>query len=248
MNEISYRVLRCAEELAAVPIEEVAKIATRLVCHPARAAAKEDLARKGGDDWNTEQGKATTQERVDQENPLVAATAKAFELLEIAYYGNLGLKDTESYEAGLAKFVEGKRIDEQFLEGIASSPKWQWQDAETAPFDEGLVVLMPKLKKPDREARFKAWLNDRCRRAKPERDDQERMIEVGENIAKMKTSGIPRRLFGQGCVTLNDDWWNSRISESRIAAGKKGGRPKSDTKDQTAQSKSSKPKTTHKFS
>jgi hypothetical protein len=59
--------MRCAEELAAVPIEEVAKIATRLVCHPARAAAKEDLARKGGDDWNTEQGKAPTQERVDQD-------------------------------------------------------------------------------------------------------------------------------------------------------------------------------------
>jgi hypothetical protein len=247
MNEIRYRVLRCAEELAAVPIEEVAKIAAMLVTNPARAAAKEGLARKGGDDRNTAQGKAKTQERVNQENPLVAATAKAFELLEIAYYGNLGLKDTGSYEAGLAKFVEDERNDEQFLEGIASRPKWQWQDTETASFDKALAVLMPKIERAGREARFKGWLNDRCKGAKPEQDDQERMIEVGEHIAKMKTSGIPRMLFGQACVTLNDEWWNSRISESRFAAGKKGGRPRADTQDQVAQNKSSTPKTTHKF-
>ena len=64
---------------------------------------------------------------MNQENPLVVATAKAFELLEIAYYGSFELKNTGSYEAGLAKFLEGKRIDEDSLETEASLPKWKWQ-------------------------------------------------------------------------------------------------------------------------
>ena len=244
-----YRVLRCAEELAKVPIQEIAKIAAMLVPNPASVAAKEGLPEKGGDDEKPVQGKATTQKRVNQENPLVVATAKAFELLEIACYGNVELKSTGSYEAGLAKFVKGKKIDEEALEYEAKMPKWEWEDDETAPFDEGLMVIMPdtKLKRADREARFRDWLSDRWREAEPEQNDQQRMIAVGEDIDKMKTSGISRKLFGQACVTLNDDWWNRRISESRVVSGQKGGRRKAGTRDQ-AQSKSSKPKTAHKIS
>jgi hypothetical protein len=66
-----YRVLRCAEELAKVPIQEIAKIAAMLVPNPASVAAKEGLPEKGGDDEKPVQGKATTQKRVNQENPLV---------------------------------------------------------------------------------------------------------------------------------------------------------------------------------
>ena len=187
MNEIRYRVLRCKKELADVPIEEVAKIAAMLVRNRVSAAAKGGLAKKDGDDEKTAMSYAMTRKRVDEENPLVVATAEAFELLEIAYYGNFGLKDTGSYEAGLANFVEGKRIDEEGLEGVDEMPKWEWENDETAPFDKGLMVLMPKLKRVEREGRFKAWLSDRARGAKPEQADQERMIEVGENMAKMKT-------------------------------------------------------------
>ena len=87
------------------------------------------------------------------------------------------------------------------------------------------MELLPELEKADREARFKAWLSNRCREAKPTQDDQARMIEVGEKIAVMKKSGIPRALFGQAAVTLND-WWKRQVSESHSAAGQKGGRPK----------------------
>ncbi len=151
MNEMRYRVLRCAKELADVPIEEVAKIAAVLVHKLESAAAKDDLPRKDGDDdEKTAPSKATTRKRVDEGNPLVLATAEAFELLEIAYYGKLGLKNTGSYEAGLAKFVEGKKIDEEGLEGFDKMPKWEWKNDETAPFDKGLMVLMPSssLKEP----------------------------------------------------------------------------------------------------
>ena len=228
MNEIRYRVLRCAKELEDVPIEEVAKIAAVLVHNLESAAAKDDLSKKNGDDEKTAPSKATTRKRVDEGNPLVLATAEAFELLEIAYYGNFGLKDTGSYEAGLADFVEGKRIDEEGLEAEASLPKLETKYDEYGrkvpeSFDDGLKTLMPKLKKADREARFRAWLSDRCRETKPEQSDQERMIEVGESIAEMKKNGIPRMLLGQACVTLNDDWWNSRVSETRSVAGRKGG-------------------------
>ena len=114
--------MRCATELAQVPIEEVAKIAAMLVHNAARA--KDGLPKKEGDDEKTAPSKAATQKRVDQENPLIVATAEAFELLEIAYYGNFGLNDTGSYEAGLAKFAEGKKIDEEGLEGEAKIPNW----------------------------------------------------------------------------------------------------------------------------
>ena len=53
--------------------------------------------------------------RIDHSNPLVSATAKAFELLEIAYYGKPGLTNEDSYKAGLAEFVEGKKSGEEFL-------------------------------------------------------------------------------------------------------------------------------------
>ena len=82
-----------------MPIEEVAKIAAILV-------------REGG-------------LSSDEKNPLVVATAKAFELLEIAYYGNQGLAGNGSYEAGLAEFVEGKRTDDKFLAAVVSLPEWE---------------------------------------------------------------------------------------------------------------------------
>jgi hypothetical protein len=243
MNEIRYRVLRGAEKLAEVPIAEVAKIAAMLVHDLESAAAKDDLPTKDGADEKTAPSKAATQKRVDQGNALVVATAKAFELLEIAYYGNSGLKHPGSYEAGLANFVEGKKIDEEGLAAEAKIPKWKWKNDETAPFDKGLKELLPKLQRADREARFKAWQSDRCREAKPEQSDQECMIEVRESIAEMKKNGIPRALFGQACVTLNDKWWERRMSETRSVAGGKGGRPKADTKGRTAQRRSSKTKT-----
>ena len=108
MSEIGYRVLRCKKELADVTILEVAKIAAMLVRNRVSAAAKGGLAKKEGDDEKTAMSYATTRKRVDEENPLVVATAEAFELLEIAYYGKSGLKDTGSYEAGLANFVEAR--------------------------------------------------------------------------------------------------------------------------------------------
>ncbi len=74
------------------------------------------------------------------------------------------------------------------------------------------------------------------------------MIEVVESIAEMRKNGIPRMLFGQACVTLNDEWWEKRVSGSRFIAGQKGGRPKAEPKDQAAQRKSPKTKTAQKLS
>lgn len=80
-----------------VPIEEVAKIAAVIL----------------SDNKNLSSDQAKS--RIDHSNPLVSATAKAFELLEIAYYGKLGLTSEGSYKAGLDDFVEGKKSGEEFL-------------------------------------------------------------------------------------------------------------------------------------
>ena len=215
MNEIKYRALRCAKELAAVPIQEVAKIAATLMR-----------------DGKTAPGEATTRKRVDEENPLVAATADAFELLEIAYYGNLGLVDKDSYEAGLNEFVEGKWIDEEFLEGIASLPKWEWKYDEhgkklPVPFDKGIAVLIPRpgvkarLTADERMTRFKAFVADVYRDVRPEQDEQELMIEVGERVAEMRRDGIPPQLFERARIQF-DDWWGRRKREQSSLAGKAG--------------------------
>jgi hypothetical protein len=75
MNDIKYLKLLYAEKLAAVPIWEVAKIAAMLLRDGTSLSSDEAV------------------KRADEKDPLVAATAKAFELLEIAYYGKRGLMD-----------------------------------------------------------------------------------------------------------------------------------------------------------
>lgn len=94
---------------------------------------------------------------------------------------------------------------------------------QTVPFDEGLKELMrnfptQSLKNAERETRFKAWFSDHCKGAKPKQGDQERMIEVGDALAKMKQQGIPAGLFEHAAVMFNEDWWKSRISNVRSAA------------------------------
>ena len=93
-------------------------------------------------------GRKPGKSQIDDLNPLVSATAKAFELLEIAYYGKSGLSNEDSYEAGLAEFVEGKKSSEEFLEAVASLPEWEPEHDEQGqplpvPFDEGLKMLIP---------------------------------------------------------------------------------------------------------
>jgi hypothetical protein len=96
---------------------------------------------------------------------------------------------------------------------------------QSVPFDEGLKELMrnfskQNLKKAQRELRFKAWLNDYWKPAKPQQGDQERMIEVGDAFANMKQHGIPAGLFKHAEVMFNEDWWKYRISDVRSTAVK----------------------------
>jgi hypothetical protein len=60
-----YRVLRCAEELAKVPIQEVAKIAAMLVHNASSAVATNSPVKKDGDDEKPASGGATSK-RVDE--------------------------------------------------------------------------------------------------------------------------------------------------------------------------------------
>ena len=148
VNEMKYRKVQATkEELAKVPIHEVAKIAAALVQNPGSVALKDSPPEKDSDDGKTTRGKATTQKPLDEEGPLVVATAKAFELLEIAYYGKSGLRKEDSYEAGLAEFVEGKKSGEEFLRWSHRFPGGAEYDEQgqplPVPFDEGLKMLIP---------------------------------------------------------------------------------------------------------
>ena len=192
VNEMKYRKVRAAkEELAKVPIEEVAKIAAVIL----------------SDNKNLSSDQAKS--RIDHSNPLVSATAKAFELLEIAYYGKLGLTSEGSYEAGLAEFVEGKKSGEEFLEVVASLPGWEPEYDEQGqplpvPFDEGLKMLIPlpgyseKRAKDDRMVRFRTWLSHFYSEHEP--DEETRLVLVGNMIAEMKQNRIPPRLFSKALL------------------------------------------------
>ena len=236
-----YRKVRAAkEELAKVPIYEVAKIAAALVQNPGSVALKDSPPKKDSDDGKTTRGKATTQKPLDEEGPLVVATAKAFALLEIAYYGKSGLTHEDSYEAGLAEFVEGKKIYEEYLEARAKITKWEPEYDEQGqplpvPFDEGLAKLIPKpgvrasQTVDKRMTLFKAFMIDRYQTARPEQDERERMTEVEDRIAAMKRDGIPPHLFDQWLV-LFPEWWQRKVSEIRSAAGETGLQAKTEKK------------------
>ncbi len=211
VNEMKYRkVLVAKEELAKVPIEEVAKIAAVIL----------------SDNKNLSSDQAKS--RIDDSNPLVSATAKAFELLEIAYYGKLGLTSEDSYEAGLADFVESKKIDEEFLE--AKFPKWEPERDEQGqplpvPFDVGLAKLIPKpgvkasQTVDERMTRFRTWLSDFYSEHEP--DEEKRLVLVGNMIAEWKQKGIPPELFSKA-LFLYPRWSEAHLSEQRSAAGTKG--------------------------
>jgi hypothetical protein len=205
-----------------VEIAEVAKIAAVILA--------------GSGSKSSDQAKS----RIDDSDLLVSATEQAFELLEIAYYGKLGLTSEGSYEAGLADFVEGKKIDERFLETVASLPKWEPERDEQGqplpvPFDEGLAKLIPKpgvkanQTVDKRRTRFKAFMIDRYQAARPEQDERERMIEVEARIAAMERDGIPPHLFTQWLV-LFPEWSQRKVSEIRSAAGKAGQQAKTEKK------------------
>ena len=201
------------KELAEVRIEEVAKIAAMLLRESGEAAVK------GG----------------DEKDRLVAATGKAFALLEIAYYGKRGLTDKGSYAAGLAELAEleeSAAAREEFLEIIASLPKWGPEYGADGrplaePFDKGLKELIPlpgvsASKATDtRMVRFKAYLAKLYRDARPEQDEQERMIEVGERIEQMQREGIPAGVFFTA-LRLYSDWWDAHQREQQSVKGKRG--------------------------
>ena len=200
--------------LGKVEIWEVAKIAAMLLREGASLSS--DEAVKGG----------------DEKDPLVAATAKAFALLEIASYGQRGWIEADSYAAGLAEFVESRTMRGQLLKSIASGPKWEWKYNEQGqplpvPFNEGLAELIPMpgvsaSKATDtRMVRFKKYLAKLYRHFGPEQDEQKRMIEVGERIEQMKREGIPARVFSTACF-LYSDWWDAHQREQNSAKGKKG--------------------------
>jgi hypothetical protein len=204
VSEIKYRVLRYAKKLVDVPIEEVAKIAAILV-------------REGG-------------LSSDEKNPLVVATVKAFELLEIAYYGKQGLADKGSYEAGLAEFVEGRRTYDEFLAAVASLPEWEPKYDEHGqplpePFDDALKMLIPlpgssgEKAKDERMVRFRAWLSDFYSKQEP--DSDKRLVLVGSMIEEMKQKGIPPGLLTKA-IFFYPSWWETRLREQKSAAGKKG--------------------------
>jgi hypothetical protein len=170
------------------------------------------------------------QESGDEKDRLVAATATAFELLEIACHGRRGLNEADTYAAGLAEFVESRTIDAEFRSAVASLPEGEWKYDEhgkklPVPFEEGLAFLIPKpgVRKSqtadEREVRFRGWLSHFYSKQEP--DTQKRLVLVGEMIEEMKQKDIPPGLFSKALL-FYPDWWDAHQRERKSAAGKKG--------------------------
>jgi len=162
----------------------------------------------------------------------IEAIRKAYRLLDIAEHCNLSLDRTASVEAGLKNYQEGVKVDDDFYNGMANLPKWEWKHDEDGnrppvPFDEGLAALIPRpgvpksKTKDERLSRFKAYMMQYYRDESPEKGEQTLMIEVGERIARVRREGIPADFFGRATLFF-PDWWERSVSERKSAAGKKG--------------------------
>ena len=121
---------------------------------------------------------------------------------------------------------------EEISKSIASIPKWEWKYDEQGKrlpvqFDKGLAWLISKpgvrasQTVDERMTRFEAFMIDSYRAARPEQDEQERLREVRERIAKWKRDGIPPKLFDQWRVNF-PEWWQRNLSETRSGVGQKG--------------------------
>jgi hypothetical protein len=198
MKNVPERQLRNHELLAAIPAVQVAQIAATLL-------------RDGGEE--------------------IEAIRKAYTLLDIAEHCNLSLKNEASVEAGIKSYREGVKIDDEFYTALENAPHYEYKvgpDGQKlpVPFDEGLAVLIPlpnstKNKADVRMARFKRFVAQRLRENRPDQDEQERMIEAGERIAKFKRDGIDARFFGDALL-LFTGWWKETYKLDQSEKGKRG--------------------------
>ena len=157
----------------------------------------------------------------------IEAIRKAYTLLDIAEHCNLFLKTEASVEAGIKRYREGVKIDDEFYAAfITSTRSAQTEKSCPCQFDEGLAIVIPlpnatKTKADVRMTRFKRFVIQRLRETYPEQDEQERLIKAGELVEGMKRDGIDARFFGQAAVIF-PGWWEATYKLDQSAKGKRG--------------------------
>ena len=93
----------------------------------------------------------------------IEATRTALRLFELAHFALSDLRDRGDIESGVARCKESWADHEAIRAAEASIPAYTYKTDQNGnrlpvPFDEGLRVLMPRLKPDDRIKNFRAWI------------------------------------------------------------------------------------------
>lgn len=151
---------------------------------------------------------------------IVEAVGLALEVLDASQWALQYLNPEgyrQGYGYGAKKWLESQAGRALAIKHWASLPKADWKvsangEVEPLPFDDALALLFPRIKVTDRMPRFREWLAAK---------NESSSIEAGEEIGRLKETGIDQPLFNWCALTMQD-WLGKRIAEKRAASGKKG--------------------------
>jgi len=146
------------------------------------------------------------------------ATAKAFEMLELAVAGKLSVDSYEEWKTGIGK-IETVKDSWNATQSDDQVPDVSRRSDEgmplPIPLPDVLNVLMPdrrRIKPTEREPRVRRWIMEAY-----ESDN----IEAGDILAAWKREGVPPQAF-QHLRTTWRRWWEDSVRQTRKRSGESG--------------------------
>ena len=192
----------------------------------------------------------------------IEAIRTTLRLFELAHFALSDLRDRGDIESGVARCKQSWADHKAIRAVEATIPAYTYKTDQNGnrrpvPFEEGLRVLMPRLRPDDRIKNFQAWIASQYEPqryqsaaveisklpkdfrdllsdvqeleslAQQQKDPQELLIIAGRRIDEMRENGIPARVFERLQYEFRD-WKAKNLSAGRSISGKKGIASKTD--------------------
>jgi hypothetical protein len=172
----------------------------------------------------------------------IEAIRKTYRLLDIAEHCNLSLKNEASVDAGIRRYQEGVKADDDFYATYAALKEapnvghkqsiedrlLQHGPEERKPvdFDKELEEIIPLPKtvpnKPvERKSRLRQFLREWLQKTHPEMNEEDRVLEAINCSQQMERDGIEPK-FRAFIKVKFPSWWKEAQSRDNSAKGKKG--------------------------
>jgi hypothetical protein len=191
----------------------------------------------------------------------IEAIRKTYRLLDIAEHCNLSLKNEASVDAGIRRYQEGVKADDDFYATYAALKEapnvghkqsiedrlLQHGPEERKPvdFDKELeeIIPLPKTiqnKPAERRSKLRQFLKEWLQENRQKLNEQERTLEAMNWIEQMERDGIEPK-FRAFIKVKFPSWWKEARARDNSARGKRGkGVKKGEGKSKQVKSTSSK--------